>query len=134
MKPSGFHLIEILIVMTLISLMASITFPYYSDYLIKERRFEASMMLTKLALALEEYHFEHLSYQGATLRLLHFPDYIVHHYYQLAIKASENTFLISAKPIAIQAKRDEQCGTLLLTAEGEKKITGNDKITECWKF
>jgi prepilin-type N-terminal cleavage/methylation domain-containing protein len=129
----GFHLIEILITLAIISILTSFSLPFYSAYVVKLRRLEAASLLTKLGVALEEYHFEHQTYQTATLKALHMPEWIVKHYYQLIINtAAQDDYIIMAKPDGQQKEKDTQCQTLILHASGEKNISGNGQLDECW--
>lgn len=129
----GFSLLELLIVFILIGLLSALSIPIYSHYFIQQRRLEATVTLSQLALALENYYTEHNSYQGATLSTLHFSEWIADHHYQLTIvAATDNHFLIQAKPFAEQAEKDTVCGTLMLNTEGEKMITGSGSIETCW--
>ncbi|MBV9576322.1 MAG: prepilin-type N-terminal cleavage/methylation domain-containing protein [Gammaproteobacteria bacterium] len=129
----GFHLIEILITLTIVSLLMTTALPAYYHYLTQVRRFEAANDLSKLALALESYFIEHHTYENATLDVLHFPKIIAKNTYQLAIlSATENDYRLTATPQAHQAEQDKRCGVLALNAAGEKMITGDGNINECW--
>jgi type IV pilus assembly protein PilE len=129
----GFHLFELLITLSIISILATISFPIYSHYFVKEKRYEALNQLHKLAIALEKYHIENDTYENATLMKLKFREKIVNGNYLLQLQSLKTNFYrIAVKPIGQQARNDKQCGTLILNAIEEKKITGPGKITECW--
>lgn len=129
----GFHLFEILISLSLISLLAAISIPIYSHYFVKEKRYEALSMLHKLAIALEQYHIENNTYENATLKKLQFAQKIINSNYQLQLESLKiDSYRIIAKPIGKQARGDRICGGLILNSVGEKKITGPGKVTECW--
>src|SRR5579872_1815865 len=87
-QHSGFHLLELLIAIAIISLLATLSIPLYSQYIVQERRLEAVQVLSKLAIAMEEYHVDQNSYVDATLAELHFSELIVDGYYQLAIASA----------------------------------------------
>lgn len=129
----GFHLIEILITLAIISILITLGIPMYSHYVTQERRLEAATILSQLALALEQYHIEQNSYEQATLPLLHFPKTIAKNTYQLAIQSATDTqYFLTATPLGIQAIRDVACATLTLNAKGEKGNTGAKEADECW--
>lgn len=129
----GFHLIEILIVLVIISILTTLAMPLYSQYLVHERRLEAASMLSKLAIAMEQYHIEHNSYQDATLAGLNFSEIIAKNNYRLVIQsAADHDFLLAAKPLTHQAEKDEACGSLTLHSNGEKGVTGPGRVEECW--
>ena len=132
-KHQGFHLIEILIVIAIVVVCAGIGLPMMSQYFVKEKRLEASAALTKLSLAMEDYHTKYNTYRDATLTALNFPQLIVKNNYRLFIEAaSEDNYILIAKPLAKQAERDTACGDLSLTASGDKGISGPAKVNECW--
>ncbi len=125
----GFHLIEILIVLSIISILTMLSVPLYSQHLLQGGRLEAETLLTKLALDMEEYHLEHGSYREATLAKLNFT--VSQKYYRFAIsQATESNFLLIATPL--QQQTSDICGTLSLNAIGEKSISGKGKLTDCW--
>lgn len=129
----GFHLIEIMIVIAIIGILASICFPIYTQPTIKARRLEAETMLVKLAIALEEFHLEHQTYEGAVLSDLNFSEFIAANNYRLAIQtATDHDYVLHAQPLGKQAEKDKECGTLILDAHNQKNVTGSGKVTECW--
>jgi len=131
----GFHLIEILISLSLVSLLAAISLPIYSHYFVKEKRYEAFSTLNKLAIALEQYHIENDTYENATLKKLKFPEKVVNGNYQLQLQSLRaDSYRVMAKPIGQQARKDTMCGGLILNSIGEKRITGSGKVEECWMY
>jgi len=130
----GFSLFEILITLIIISILAGLCLPLYSQHLATERRLEAKIALEKLAAALESYYTVHNTYHGATLEQLGFSVFIAKNSYQLSITAlTDNTFSLTATPLTSQAQQDPLCGTLLLNAIGGKSITGSGQISDCWE-
>ncbi|TAK74678.1 MAG: prepilin-type N-terminal cleavage/methylation domain-containing protein [Gammaproteobacteria bacterium] len=129
----GFHLLELLIVMAMIGLLAALSLPLYSQYVVQERRLEAAAMLSKLAIAMEEYHVDQNTYQNATLAALGFSEIIVDGYYQLSIPTeTADDYLLMATPLGAQAAKDTACASLTLQANAKKGITGSGKVEECW--
>ncbi|HLB41423.1 MAG TPA: type IV pilin protein [Gammaproteobacteria bacterium] len=129
----GFQLFELLITIVIISLLTVISVPLYTQYLTTARRLEAATVLSKLAIAMEQYHVEHNTYHGATLAELNFPGLIGKNHYQLAIRdTSSENFLLIAIPLDNQAKNDTLCRSLTLNANGEKGMTGTGQIDACW--
>ena len=132
-KQSGFHLMEILITITLVGILFSFAVPSFTHYLVRSHRLEAENMLLKLAIAMDHYHFEHNDYDNVTLEALHFPEFVAAKSYQLRIHSDENTdYILSAIPLEKQVSRDRLCGTLMLNSLGEKKISGDGEIFDCW--
>src|SRR2546428_780765 len=104
----GFHLIEILITLSIISVLIASGFPIYSHYFVRVRRLEAASVLTQLSLALEKYQIENNTYENATLEILKFPHFVANNSYLLKIKhATKVDYLISAKPVDDQFRKDK---------------------------
>jgi len=128
----GFHLLELLIVLTMIGILTAISLPMYSNHIRHERRLEAATQLTRLAAALEEYHIQHDTYQGASLARLHFPEFIADQNYQLSMQVIGAThYTLIAKALG-QQSTDNTCGNLILHETGLKEFTGSGKTEECW--
>lgn len=129
----GFSLFELLIALAIIGILASISIPLYSQHLIHEKRIEAAMTLSKLAVALEQYYTIHNTYKDASLSALGFPEKIADNRYSLKIaSATDSDFNLAAQPLAEQADKDTICGTLTLNSLGVKSMTGSGKLADCW--
>jgi type IV pilus assembly protein PilE len=66
-KMTGFTLIELMIVVAIIGILASIGYPNYKGYVVKANRAEAKVALEGLSGAMERYYSESNSYVGATI-------------------------------------------------------------------
>lgn len=131
-RHQGFHLVEVLFTLAIISITAALSYPIYADYMLYARRLEAESTLAKLSLAMEKFRAENNSYENATLNSLQFPETIVKDHYRLAIQqTSQSHYLLTATPIGKQAK-DDACATLSLNAKEEKGISGHGTLEECW--
>jgi type IV pilus assembly protein PilE len=128
-KKSGFTLIELLIALTLISILSAIAYPFYNEHLIKVRRTYAAAALEDLAGRMEEYYISKNTYDNATREDLHVNN---NNYYHLDIAAKDNTYVLSAIPLGKQADSDVLCGSLTLDQNGNKNISGNGLVEECW--
>ncbi len=132
-KQLGFSLLELLIAMMIVAILVGISYPLYSQHMVKARRHQAKIELLKMASRLEEYYSQNGSYQGANLKKLGINKFLNHKTYKLAIvKATNKHFLISATPLAEQAKQDARCGQLLLDDIGHRSVSGESKVNACW--
>lgn len=127
-KARGFQLIETMICVAMISLIAAIAIPSYQQHFIQANRVQAEIALSKLAVVLEQYYLTHNSYNGATLATLTFDSHVANHAYQLELDAQDQEYVASAVPL----NNDAACGVLRLKANGEKSMSGNGKLSECW--
>jgi type IV pilus assembly protein PilE len=132
-KPQGITLLELLITLSIISILIMISLPMYTQYMTHEHRIEAEMTLEKLAASLEQYNTLNNTYQNATLQTLGIPSTIAKNTYHMdIINATDTDFFISATPSDDQAAKDPTCLTLSLNSKGEKGITGSGQINDCW--
>lgn len=128
----GFHLIELLIVLSLISIITCIAVPWYAKHLIRTHRFEAEVVLNQIAVALEKEFIVHHRYDAISLSSLGFAEYIAKNHYRLSMKNLEDSYELQAIPQGEQIEKDKSCGTLILKNNGEKQISGPASVEECW--
>ena len=127
---TGFSLIEILISLAIMSLIAGIIIPNYSQHMVHTKRLQAEISLTKIAAALEQYAAINNTYQHASLENLQVPK---NNDYSFNITNTTDTqFSLSAEPLEQQAVKDTQCATLTLDSTGKKGSSGNKTTEECW--
>jgi type IV pilus assembly protein PilE len=132
-KHAGFNLFELLITLVIIALLTLMALPSYTAHLAHEHRIEAEIALEKLAANLEQYQIINSTYQDATLAALGSPEFVANNIFQLSItSATETDFIITATATQDQIAKDPLCASLTLNSAGEKGITGQGKITDCW--
>jgi len=124
----GFSLFELLIVLVIVGILASITYPIYTHVLKKTHRTEAKIALIKLAQQMEIYYLaNNNSYADANFNKLHLSDVTEKNFYQLSLKSTINSYQLSAK-----AKfSDSECYLFMLNQLGEKTNAGTGS-KECW--
>jgi len=132
-KNYGFHLLEILITLSIIAIISTWATSRYQSLIASTHRREAEHALIALASALESYAIENGSYREASLTKLKVSTLTANNTYKLQITTvTDRGFIISAQPQDRQAVNDDRCGTLALTSSGEKIIDGTADIKECW--
>ncbi len=125
----GFSLIELLVVLAIIAILASISYPLYTNTIRKSHRSGAKTALMTAANTLERFRIIQGTYAGANLNTLGVGN-PPHYQLNLHIIGSEN-YLLSATPIGPQAQ-DIHCGQLSLGQNGQKQISGTGPLLECW--
>lgn len=126
MKQHGFTLIELITVLAIISVLASVSYPVYTQHIIKTRRIQAEISLLDLASSMERFYVMHHNYADAPEPQNENPSYQIK-----IVTADEQSYLLQAIPQNSQ-KQDIACGSLGFDGTGLKTISGNGKIADCW--
>ena len=132
MKQQGFSLLELMIVVAITAILATVAYASYRDQVIKSRRSAGAACLQERAQFLERYYTTNLTYEGAE-DVLGECDADVRRFYEIgevgAFGAKDYT--IQAAPIA-ETQEDAKCGTLTLNSRGQKSVSGTASVAECW--
>lgn len=149
-RITAFSLIELMIVVAIMSILATIAYGSYAESIRKASRGDAQSALTGLAAAMQRYYTEQTpsTFVGtaasgppgapktsifATQAPLDGADKM----YNLTIQsASATAFEVRAAPISGSRMAGDKCGTLTLTSTGQRGITGGASgVTwqDCWR-
>ncbi|MBU0745125.1 MAG: prepilin-type N-terminal cleavage/methylation domain-containing protein [Gammaproteobacteria bacterium] len=131
MKSYGFTLIELVLALTVISILGLISYPSYNEHLLRTRRVYMTMALLDLASSLEIYYASNHTYDGATLEDLLSNRTQSKNHYCLELTTKDDLYTLKATPIGNQ-KKDLICQTLSLDQDGNKSASGNADIAKCW--
>ncbi len=134
---AGFSLLELMIVVAIIAILASIAFGSYQHHVVNTRRAAAAACLLERTQRLERFHTLHLSYPdatGAAAILAECGDGLARHYRINLSSISARAFTLQAVPQGAQAKADTRCGTLTINQLGVRAVSGTANATpgECW--
>ncbi len=131
-RHSGFTLIELMIVIAIIGVLASIAYPNYTAYVERGRRSDGQNALLDLSYRMDQYFNENKSYEGATLSQLGVKGTSPEGYYNLSINnLAGNTYTANATPTGAQS--GDSCGTLTMNQLGQRGFTGaNANTSDCW--
>src|SRR5690606_36585509 len=122
-RVSGFSLIELMIVVAIIAILASIALPSYNEHQRKARRTAGAACVSAVAQALERYYTTALTYVGApaasTLDDRCEPEVLQYYTIGTTIAAAKpREYTVSATPKGKQS--GDSCGTLSINQAGTK--------------
>lgn len=127
-RQAGFTIVELLIVVAIIGVLASIAYPSYQEYVAESRRSDAQSHLLSLAQHMEREYTENGTYAGASLPYNEAPRDGNIKYYDLSFSASSaTTFTLQAIPK--NEMSGDRCGNMTLTHSGQRNANQND----CWR-
>jgi type IV pilus assembly protein PilE len=138
----GVTLVELVIVLVIVGILASIAVPTYSEYVRRTHRAEGKSALLKLAAAQEQYYVQNNTYATAAKLStappagLGIPATTENGRYTLAIAdgADATGYTATATAAGSQLK-DTQCASFTINQLGQKTATksgGGDATDECW--
>lgn len=126
----GFTLIEVMIVVAVVAILASIAVPSYNEHVRKGRRAQAKADAIEYAQQAERYFTSNNTYAGFDTALglpNKSPREGATRHYGLVYNSTRSTFSITATPEGGQSA--DVCGTLTLNQASQKGSTDNAK---CW--
>jgi type IV pilus assembly protein PilE len=137
-RSKGFTLLELVIAMTITTILAVLAVSSYQRYAFRARRADARQMLMAIAHGEERWY---ATYNRYTDDLSKFgygqPAVSPHAYYEAALTVEGDdaqSYVVSAMPIDKQA--NDACGTMTIDSAGSKLPDGTDLVTNangnCW--
>ena len=150
-RQTGFTLVELMIVVVVIAILASVAVPSYTGYVTDARRQGAAQELLTIASRQEQHFMDNKAYATSLTQLGYSAQPIgtddngayvgatdASAQYTFAITSTTastsgviRAFTVSAIPKASQLSRDTECGTLTLTEAG-LRMAGGAQNSDCW--
>jgi len=128
-QQAGFTLIEIMIVVVIIGVLASIAYPSYQQHVIKSRRAAVASCLLQHAQLMERQYTTALTYVGAGAPVC---EASVARFYNVGFDGAVTARAYTIQAVPTGAQRDPKCGTLTLNAQGVRTKSGTASLAECW--
>lgn len=130
----GFTLMELMIVVAIVAMLASIALPSYQKQVRDSRRTDAVSALLIARQAMERHYSKNYSYTDAeagTTFVNKSPIDGATVYYNLVLNSDAATYTITATPAGPQA--GDKCGNLTIDQTGAKGHAGTASFEECWQ-
>lgn len=133
MKQHGFTLIELMIVVAVVAILATIALPSYNDAVRKSRRGQAKADMVELAQRLERYHSQFNTYATFPGVAGKFPSPTsgTARYDITVGNLTANSFTLTAAPLSGSGQEKDRCGSLSVTHTGAKSAKGGT-AEECF--
>jgi type IV pilus assembly protein PilE len=131
-QSSGFTLIELILVVGIIAILASVARGFYGSYVIEANRTDARVALSATSTSLEKCRSIYSAYNSGNCNVAFPVDSDDGLYEVTATVLTATTFTLTATPVTGGAQtKDADCTTLTVTNTGIESGTGAD-TTECW--
>ena len=141
---AGVTLIELMIVVAIVTIIASIAYPSYTQFVMKSKRAAGSAFLMQVADRQQQFFLDNKQY-AADLTALGFATTEVtinddgtvvavgddRQTYEVSLaNATPTAYMLEAAPLEAQASHDTDCGTLNINSAGVKGQSGAGE--NCW--
>jgi type IV pilus assembly protein PilE len=141
----GVTLLELMIVVAIVSIIATFAYPSYAQYIVNTKRTAATSTLLQVADRQQQFFMDNKRYANDLTDLgfsanplfvsgdgmpATIGDTDTVYVFGLANVAA-TTYIAVAAPLAGQLKRDTDCGTLTLNQAGARGATG--AADDCWR-
>jgi type IV pilus assembly protein PilE len=131
-KMRGVTLIELVIVVAIVALLATIAIPSYRQFLLRSHRAEAKSALLNLAAAQEKFYLQNNTYTDALDDAppdgLGLTTTTENGHYTIAIDDADTEAFTATATAADGQAQDTHCGTFTIDQAGTRTATSDD----CW--
>jgi type IV pilus assembly protein PilE len=137
LRETGFTLIELMVVVTILSILMAIAYPIYKDYVTKSRRGDGKAKLLEIAQREERFFTDNNTYTTDLTKLGYATNPVNSDlaYYSIAAAAGPTGSITTSFTLTAtrqnQQANDTKCGNYSLTSTNVKNATGTEAAS-CW--
>ena len=128
----GFTLVELMIVVAILGILASIAYPSYMEYVKRSNRAEAIALVMEDAHYMERYFTAQNTYAGATLPQTKVPQNGTTRF-TLGFSGTPDATSYTLQATPASGYSDATCGTLTVNQAGVQTKSGTGALAECWR-
>ena len=139
-RQRGVTLLELMAVVTILAILASVAVPTYRKYLIRTQRSEAKIALLQLQTAQEKFYMQNNSFTDnltdASPDGLGLPATTETGKYTIEVVLADDgqTYDATAAPRTGGGQTDdEECASFTINQRGTKGISGTSDVQRCWR-
>lgn len=124
-RNKGFTLIEVMIVVAIVGILASIAYPSYQEHVRSARRTAAQGCLMEQTHAIERFYSANMTYEDAEDALPACPGDVTQFYTVAPSNLEQGTYTLTATPTGAQA--GDRCGDMTVNHQGARTPAA------CWR-
>ena len=127
-------LVELMVVVAIVAILASVALPAWNSQVQKARRADARNTLMLVKVEQEKYRADNGSYASSMSALgLSTYNSTSRDYYNVSlVSRSANAFVASAAPNTNGSQNGDSCGTFAINQSGPDGSGNYASITDCW--
>ena len=132
LNQKAFSLLELLVALAILTILISICYPSYQQYVLQSYRAEALTGLLQLANAQEQHRVDFGQYSAdfTALGYAHLLD-AERYQFSIVLHSTALAYNLSATPLGVQ-RSDTECPVLTLNQLGQRNAE-TPQYTHCWR-